>query len=500
MRYAVISDLHANFQAWKAIHLDLRANRVDYTICLGDMVGYGPQPAEVLQAVYSEVDALVLGNHDAAICGKLDVSLFNPLAQASIRWTRAQLSRQAIRFLARLPLTLVGVGFRCAHGDFAAPAQFNYLLNPEDALPSWTTVDDPLLFCGHTHDPALFLLGPSGIPRGVPIQDFTVEAGKRYVINTGSVGHPRDGDPRASYCIYDAQTQSVFWRRVPFDLDAYRQALTEAKLDPTTAPFLNHDPRRERPAVRQLLCFSPPRTTAQAARNTVESQSLASLRRRGNVWRDIAVAALVVALAAAGYGWYELQRYRNRACVVPDPAPLSAPVHPIAGVNLLPQPGTPVTAGSACPGWRITLGNRYRQQVAVAIGAQGHPMFVLSSRAPNDELALSAPPVAVSPGMSVYPDALFLKARDFEGRVAMVVSLTRMTEKGEETLDQFYVKEPNQVRPDGWVRAKQKFEIPARCTRMQFHIRGTFRGHVSIKDFSLTTAAPAHAEHGPGNR
>jgi predicted phosphodiesterase len=491
MRYALISDLHANLQAWKAIHLDIRSNAVDYTICLGDVVGYGPNPVEVLQAVHKEVNAFVLGNHDAVACGKLDDSLFNEHAQESIRWTRAQLGVHAVRFLGEFPLSLTGSGFRCAHGEFSSPGTFGYVLTAEEALPSWAATTDPLLFVGHTHDPALFLLGPSGIPRTVAVQDFVVESGKRYFVNVGSAGHPRDGDPRASYCIYDSGLQSVFWRRVPFDLDDYRAALTKAGQSAVTSYFLHHDPRQGRPPLREMLNFSPPRTPDKAARDTVEVRDIASLRRRVRTWQLVSILLLLVAALAGGAGLFAAWRHHTRALVIEggDAFPIP-PAARVAGGNLLALPDHPIPPGQPCPGWRILLGNRHRQQVAVQAEDSGQPCLVMSSETLQDEICCSFAPVDVVPGMHIYPEARFLKAPGFEGHVGIVVSLTRQGTNGPETISHFYVKEPNQALPGGWMRARQKFDIPARGSRIQFHIRGIFKGRVKVAGLTLATTAP----------
>jgi hypothetical protein len=122
--------------------------------------------------------------------------------------------------------------------------------------------------------------------------------------------------------------------------------------------------------------------------------------------------------------------------------------------------------------------------------------MVLSSRTLRDEICLTAEPLEVAPGTRVYPEAQFLKAPGFEGQIALVGSLTRRTDQGLETLDRYYVKEPNQLLPDGWLRAKQKFEIPARGTQIQLHIRGTFRGQVKIRGLSLTTVSPGKSVSG----
>ena len=264
MRLAVVSDLHANYQAWNAVLVDIRSIGVDRIVCLGDIVGYGPHPAEVLLSAYENIDYFVLGNHDAVIGGRMNPDRFNPAAREAIRWTQRQLAPDAMTFLRSIPLVLDGGRFRCAHGDFSQPAAFHYVIEPTDAWPSWTCVDHDLLLVGHTHWPRIFLLGPSGTPHVVDPQDFEMEPGKRYLVNVGSVGQPRDGDIRSSYVVLDTESASVCWRRIPFDVDAYRADFERTGLPHDVAGFLRHDPRRGLTPLRDQLCFSPARTPAEA--------------------------------------------------------------------------------------------------------------------------------------------------------------------------------------------------------------------------------------------
>ncbi len=128
MRYAIISDVHANLQAWDAVFTDIRSNDIDQIICLGDIVGYGPSPAQVLEQAYAHVHHFVLGNHDAVLAERLGADCFNERARALIEWTRRRLDARASRFLGQLPYVLEGKSFRCAHASPAAPAQFGYVL------------------------------------------------------------------------------------------------------------------------------------------------------------------------------------------------------------------------------------------------------------------------------------------------------------------------------------------------------------------------------------
>lgn len=497
MRYAIVSDIHANMQAWNAVLLDIRSSKVDRIICLGDIIGYGPHPAEVLQSVYANVDHLVLGNHDAVICGKLDASLFNESAREIILWTKDHLAGDALKFLQSLPLSLHGGFFRCAHGDFAEPAAFNYVIDPEDALPSWQAVDEHLLFVGHTHQPAIFLLGQSGTPRVVDPQDFALEPEKRFLVNVGSVGQPRDGEARACYCIFDTNDNSVRWRRIPFDLDAFREDLDKAGVSAKPSYFLRHDPRLGRPPLRELLNFSPPTTPDKVVKNTVEVQELQVLQRSVKKWKMLFSAILCLGLTlgiAIGSGWW---RYHNRALIIKPAtmAVVSAPAVP-ADQNMLSMPKIPVPAGQSVPGWSVRLGDRRRQSVRVdsypesavtdqAESGKVNPVIVLSSATGRDEISLSSSTVRVTPGMKLCWEALFKKSDDFSGNIAVVLSLTRESESGKEVVDQFIVKEPSQPRQGGWLLAKQTFTVPANAYSIEYQVRGKFTGEAMIKDISL---------------
>ncbi len=486
MRYAIVSDLHANLQAWNAVFLDLRSNAADCVICLGDLVGYGPQPAEVLQAVHQHVDHLVLGNHDAVVCGKLDEELFNDTARDLIRWTRTQLGANAVRFLGTLPLTLAGEGFRCTHGAFANPAAFPYVLTPDDALESWQQAPEPLLFVGHTHEPALYVIGASRTPHRIEPQDFEIEPGKRYLLNVGSVGSPRDGDARAAYCLYDTDQRAVYWRRVPFDLDAFRDAVRTAGIPDTASYFLHHDPRLGRRPIRELLSFSPPATPEKAVQGAVQVQTITRLRRHVRAWRTGFVLVLMAAVLAGALGGHALWRHRTRALTIVPPVLEQIDARTAAsGQNLTPLPDAPGNVGQPIPGWTVRLGNRYRQSARVVRSEDGTPAVELTSSDSADPVALISPPIAVEPGLAFYPDALFRKENGFAGSVALGVTLTRQVNGRTEQVEQFYVKEPNQAKPGGWMRAREKFEIPAGGSTIQFQVRGTFCGAVIVKSLEL---------------
>ncbi|MBQ7667611.1 MAG: metallophosphoesterase family protein, partial [Kiritimatiellae bacterium] len=262
MRYAIVSDIHGNLQAWNTVLADAAVRGVERILCLGDVVGYGPQPAQTLRSVHSKCAAFTLGNHDAVICGRMPAEAFNDRARRSIEWSKRRLGAAAAAFFADLPLAIVGDDVRCTHGSPADPASFAYVNTADDAAEAFRAVSEQLLFCGHTHTPALFVIGESGVARETEPRDFALESGKRYLVNVGSVGSPRGGDPRASYVIWDDAAKSVYFVRVSFDLDSFRAAVAAAAcgvdpLSPGDVPLLASASGATVAQVREETDFSP---------------------------------------------------------------------------------------------------------------------------------------------------------------------------------------------------------------------------------------------------
>ncbi len=227
MRYAILSDIHANLQAFEAVLTDLSVQRVDRVVCLGDAVGYGPQPAEVLSLANAHVNDMLLGNHEAAVTGSTDTENFTPGAAASLAQTRRKLNGEALRYLAALPVEFSGPDFACTHSDFSAPDDFLYVESAADAQPSFLARTEPLLFVGHTHAPAVYVLEPDGTCRAEPAEDFTLQPGCRYLVNPGSVGMPRTQDPRATYCVYDDTAQTVVFHRTSYSVQTFRKLIEQ---------------------------------------------------------------------------------------------------------------------------------------------------------------------------------------------------------------------------------------------------------------------------------
>lgn len=488
MRLAITSDIHANWQAWSAVLIDIRSQGIDRILCLGDVVGYGPNPAEVMASVHAHVDHFVLGNHDAVICGKMDPSLFNEDAQRMIAWTRARLNADAANFFNRVPLTLAGEGFRCAHGDFAEPGAFNYVIDPADAIASWDAVREPLLFTGHTHTPAIFLRGASGRPHVVPPQDFELEPDKRYLVNVGSVGHSRDHDTRASYCVFDTDARSICWRRIPFDLDAYRDAMQRAGLATAGSHLLRHDPRQASPPLREQLSFSPATSHAQQVRDTVAVETLGTLRREARRWKTLALAGVVVLVVAGIVTALGMRRFTHRERVIPAAfAVISAGM----AANLVAEPDAPTAAGTAVPGWEVRLGDGRHQSVRVVPDSADALCFRLDSTSARDDLRLISTPVAVRPGQRLQLQGLVRPGPGYEGTVALYLSVTRRVD-GRDVVDPLYlVKKPEWQQPDGWLKSQATAKaLPPDATHASLELRARFTGTLDARDLTLTRRAP----------
>ena len=228
MRYAVFSDIHGNLDALKAVLSALDRQQIDAYACLGDIVGYGPQPAECLYEINKYDCILVAGNHDFAVADRINISSFNVLAREAILWTRSKLSESEVAFLSNLPLVERLDGLDLVHGTLYAPELFDYLQTSYDAYLSMGRMKSPVCFVGHSHVPITFIQGE--IIRYCLDPEIRVEPDKKAIVNVGSVGQPRDRDPRACYAIYDTDKQVVSIQRARYDIDSVIAKVKDAGL------------------------------------------------------------------------------------------------------------------------------------------------------------------------------------------------------------------------------------------------------------------------------
>lgn len=231
MKYAVISDIHANLQALEKVLEDAEANGVEKIVCLGDVVGYGPLPAETLRRVRTAADAVIAGNHDDAVSGRISADDFIDLAADAVKRHRQSLSEDDIAWLGSLPYTAELEGAIAAHGDFTDPPAFNYMMDGSTVADNLKATDAQLMFVGHTHVPGVYLVGRSGKIYRIDPEDFTLEDHKRYIVNPGSVGYPREnrGQCYSSYVLYDSTLHTIQFRFLPFTVASVMQRGTNPK-------------------------------------------------------------------------------------------------------------------------------------------------------------------------------------------------------------------------------------------------------------------------------
>lgn len=239
MRYAILSDIHSNLEALTAVLDQLSGERIDRYLCLGDLIGYGADPEACLERLRAVAAVSVCGNHEWACLGKLDPRWFNESARASMLWTRERLNFADLDYLRRLPLTLTEEPYTLVHSTLNHPDRFEYLVDLAHAIDTAKTCRTTYCFVGHTHVPLLFeydtgsrsakrvCAAAEELAAGVSLGD---PASMRYVINPGSVGQPRDGDPRASCAVLDIEAQTLSIRRVAYDVPAAQRKIREAGL------------------------------------------------------------------------------------------------------------------------------------------------------------------------------------------------------------------------------------------------------------------------------
>jgi predicted phosphodiesterase len=228
MRLAVFSDLHANLEATETVLRDAHEKDCTQFVCLGDLVGYNANPHECVELVRELDGPCVQGNHDEQAALKTSSRDFNEMAEAAISWTRAQLTGVDKQWLAELRLTRQVRDFTIVHATLDTPAEWGYVINVLDAAASFTYQHTSVCFFGHTHVAGAFVRDDN--VHRVTTDHLAIEPGKKYFINTGSVGQPRDGDWRAAYCIYDTERNVVEQRRLPYDLATAQKKIIKAGL------------------------------------------------------------------------------------------------------------------------------------------------------------------------------------------------------------------------------------------------------------------------------
>ena len=230
MRILIISDIHANQNALDAVLVD--AGEFDAAWCLGDLVGYGPDPNECVDRVRALPNLVcIIGNHDAATLNQIDSETFNPEARQAIRWTQAALTDANLSFLRSLPERVNLDHVTLAHGSPRHPV-WEYLLDTQNATRSFEYFESPYCFVGHTHLPSIYYMGDNNHSARllIPEANTHLMLSPRAILNPGSVGQPRDRDPRAAYAIYTPDEEVWEYKRVTYDVVSVQDRMKSAGL------------------------------------------------------------------------------------------------------------------------------------------------------------------------------------------------------------------------------------------------------------------------------
>jgi len=237
VRYAVVSDIHSNLESLSAVLNRLEPE--DGLLCLGDIVGYGPNPNECIALIRERANGCILGNHDVAAIDDHGLSYFNPAAREALKWTQRELSAENVAWLDALAYEIRMPEYLMVHG---APVDyFEYILEPEAAARAFEMTDAPLIFVGHSHIAESYVRDPAGAitqkrrPRGGSLE---LEPGSRYIVNVGSVGQPRDRNPDASFAFYDPAARTIEWQRVAYPIERVQEKIGAAHLPPALAERL----------------------------------------------------------------------------------------------------------------------------------------------------------------------------------------------------------------------------------------------------------------------
>lgn len=480
MLYAIVSDIHANRQAWEAVLSDIRAHQAEEILCLGDIIDYGPAPAEVLRSVYAHCKHIIIGNHDAALCGRTDASTFNPRAQQALDWTREHIDSKSGEVLKNLSLSMKGENFRCVHSSPRSPSQYNYIIEPGDADETWSSFSEQICFVGHSHIPGVFVTADNRASRQDPLMDFSLEPDKRYIVNAGSVGQPRDGTVLASYCLFDTDHRSVHFRQVSFDIDAYQREFEKTSLPHGLNGFLDVAQGLSLPPVRELIDFSP---FNQETENATEVD-VASLKRSLNRWKIISLIALMLMVGLTGFALVALHRLKseNPGILYPRKTSVSLLTDPKIGEELIEAPEAigVVSEKNRLQWYDTRVTDPRAQTVTVNAEAAGDPTVFQVQSQSDSPISIRGIPAIAPRHARFRAKCQFKCLAPNTGFIAIAIARQTRT-NGIKILAR---SEANIInRKHRWYQCSTTLENPLHGgEKIFFLIRGEFTGSVSLRN------------------
>jgi len=236
MKYAIIADIHGNLEAFQVVLADIKEQKCTHVACLGDVVGYNANPKECLDIVRSMNIPCVKGNHDEYCSTDQPLDGFNPAAAEAVNWTKTQLTEDDLQWLRDLKYLRMINGFTLVHATLDGPQRWGYVFDKLAAAASFTYQNTSVCFFGHTHVPVAFIR--DSMVRGGTYSKFKVEAGKKYFVNVGAIGQPRDNNPKSAYVVYDMNEGTIELRRLEYDIAKAQKKILDAGLPPRLAERL----------------------------------------------------------------------------------------------------------------------------------------------------------------------------------------------------------------------------------------------------------------------
>lgn len=230
MRYGIFADVHSNLEALEAVASAYNKESIDSYLCAGDIVGYAADPCECINRVKLLGSSVVAGNHDWAAVGLFPDEYFNPLARQALAWTRKNLDAESKGFLKSLRLAYSNNDLAMVHGTPQRPQDFDYLSDGRMAEEAFGYLDADICFIAHTHVPGIYAKDASTLLSYTGENYIKIKAGNKYIVNVGSVGQPRDGNPDAAYCVFDTEKGKIHIKRVSYDVETARKKIIDAGL------------------------------------------------------------------------------------------------------------------------------------------------------------------------------------------------------------------------------------------------------------------------------